>query len=81
MHLSNDLVNNAHPSIVWGAYSSQDPIVNRFHKTGNMKCLKREYKEGRVNNLSDYQYTYKTLVVLLACLRPCVRILDTEWLL
>ena len=32
-----------------------------------------------------YLYTYKSLVILLACLidclRPCVRILDTEWLL
>ena len=28
-----------------------------------------------------YLYTYKTLVTLINWLRPCVRILDTEWLL
>ena len=32
-------------------------------------------------SLSIYLYTYKTLVTLIVCLRPCVRILDTEWLL
>ena len=26
-------------------------------------------------------YTYKSLIILIVCLRPCVRILDTEWLL
>ena len=31
--------------------------------------------------LSIYLYTYKTLVVLLDCLKPCLWILDTEWLL
>ena len=39
--------------------------------------------------LSIYLYTYKTLITLFVCLvvclfvrlRPCVRILDTEWLL
>ena len=54
-----------------------------LRQADNWTTLATEVEEVR----EIYLYTYKTLVILIVCLfqivclRPCVRILDTEWLL
>ena len=72
-------------------------FLNRFQVVQNLRKNPANTDEDRIQDTIFFPnffykilkylnlYTYKTLITLIVCLfvclRPCVRILDTEWLL
>ena len=59
--------------------------LRNFHSLFLNRNLGQMLPNGSARHKWVNLYTYKTLITLIVCLfvclRPCVRILDTEWLL